>query len=112
MVGRQMNWTRWLVSFSLTGFGLGALKFIPLIGVFVAFQLEWLPCGVIWSSSGLGVMTRFVQGSAQQSLPTAFPPFPSVAPTVRFRLRCMAFVFPKYRQKGSESASDYRQERM
>jgi hypothetical protein len=54
---------------------------------------------------------RFVQGSAQQSPPTTFPPFPSVAPTVRFRLRCMAFDFPKRRPEGFESASDQRQER-
>jgi hypothetical protein len=51
---------------------------VHLIGLFVAFQLKWLPCGVIWFSSGLGVRMRFVQGSAQQSPPTAFPLFPSV----------------------------------
>jgi hypothetical protein len=59
-------------------------SFVPLIGVFVAFQLEWLPCGVILLSSGLGARMRFVQGTGQQSPPTAFPPFLSVAPKCVF----------------------------
>lgn len=107
MVGRKRNWIRFVSVFWLNWHLAWALaRLVPLVGVFVAFQIEWLPCGVIWSSNGLGGMLRFVQGSAQQPLPTTFLLFPSVAPTVRFRPRYMALFFPKFRPEWSETASD------